>query len=44
MCATAGLHVKRLKRVQEHAFKLGDLPEGAWRDLTEQELLATKSK
>ena len=44
MCAAAGLHVKRLKRVQEHALKLGDLPEGAWRDLTEQELHATKSK
>ena len=44
MCAAAGLHVKRLKRVQEHTLKLGDLPEGAWRDLTEQELLATKSK
>ena len=42
MCAAAGLHVKRLKRVQEHTLKLGDLPEGAWRDLTEQELLATK--
>ena len=44
MCAAAGLHVKRLKRVQEHTLKLGDLPEGAWRDLTEQELQATKSK
>ena len=44
MCAAAGLHVKRLKRVQEHTLKLGDLPEGAWRDLTEQELLATKLK
>ena len=44
MCAAAGLHVKRLKRVQEHAFKLGALPVGAWRDLTEQELQATKSK
>ena len=42
MCAAAGLHVKRLKRVQEHTLELGDLPEGAWRDLTEQELLATK--
>ena len=42
--AAAGLHVKRLKRVQEHAFKLGALPVGAWRDLTEQELQATKSK
>ena len=44
MCATAGLHVKRLKRVQEHTMRLGDLPVGAWRDLTEQELQATKSK
>ena len=44
MCAAAGLHVKRLKRVQEHALKLGALPVGAWRDLTEQELQATKSK
>ena len=44
MCAAAGLHVKRLKRVQEHALKLGALPVGVWRDLTEQELHATKSK
>ena len=44
MCAAAGLYVKRLKRVQEHALTLGDLPCGAWRDLTEQELLSTKSK
>ena len=44
MCAAAGLHVKRLKRVQEHTMRLGDLPVGAWRDLTEQELQATKSK
>ena len=44
MCAAVGLHVKRLKRVQEHALKLGALPVGVWRDLTEQELHATKSK
>ena len=44
MCAAAGLYVKRLKRVQEHALTLGELPCGAWRDLTEQELLSTKSK
>ena len=44
MCAAAGLHVKRLKRVQEHTMRLGNLPVGAWRDLTEQELQATKSK
>ena len=44
MCAATGLHVKRLTRVQEHALKLGALPVGVWRDLTEQELHATKSK
>lgn len=43
MCAACGLHVKRLQRVREHTLTLGDLPPGAWRDLTEQELLATKS-
>ncbi len=43
MCAACGLHVKRLQRVREHTLTLGDLPPGAWRDLTEQELLTTKS-
>ena len=43
MCASCGLFVKRLQRVREHMLTLGDLPGGAWRDLTEQELLATKS-
>ena len=43
MCAACGLHVKRLQRVREHTLTLGDLPPGAWRNLTEQELLATKS-
>ena len=43
MCAACGLHVKRLQRVREHTLTLGDLPPGAWRDLTEQELLAIKS-
>ena len=33
-----------LRAVQEHALKLGALPVGVWRDLTEQELHATKSK
>ena len=31
-------------RDEVHALKLGALPVGAWRDLTEQELQATKSK
>ena len=43
MCTACGLHVKRLQRVREHTLTLGDLPPGAWRDLTEQELLTTKS-
>lgn len=43
MCAACGLHVKRLQRVREHTLTLGDLPPGTWRDLTEQELQATKS-
>lgn len=38
MCAAAGLHVKRLRRVAEHTFRLGDLPEGKWRRLSEEEL------
>ena len=43
MCAACGLHVKRLQRVREHTLTLGDLPPGAWRVLTELELLAIKS-
>ena len=43
MCASCGLFVKRLQRVREHTLTLGDLPVGKWRDLTEQEVLATKS-
>ncbi len=43
MCASCGLFVKRLQRVREHTLTLGDLPSGKWRDLTEQEVLATKS-
>ena len=44
MCAACSLHVKRLQRVREHTLTLGDLPVGRWRELTEQEILATKSK
>ena len=38
MCAAVGLHVKRLKRVQEHGLSLGKLPQGAWRYLTAEEI------
>ena len=44
MCAACGLHVKRLRRVGEHSLTLGDLPCGAWRELTERELAATKQE
>lgn len=40
MCAAAGLHVKRLRRVAEHTLRLGDLPEGQWRHLNAEELRA----
>ncbi len=40
MCAAVGLHVKRLRRVKEHTLSLGGLPEGKWRELTEEELRA----
>ena len=38
MCSAAGVHVKRLRRVAEHTFRLGNLPEGKWRYLTPEEL------
>ena len=38
MCENAGLKVTRLMRVSEGGVKLGDLPCGKWRRLTEEEL------
>lgn len=38
MCELAGLHVTRLKRIAEGQLKLGDLPPGRWRYLTEAEI------
>ncbi len=38
MCAAVGLYVKRLQRVAEHGLSLGDLPPGAWRCLSAEEL------
>lgn len=38
MCEAAGAKVTRLRRVSEGSVKLGDLPLGKWRYLTQQEL------
>ena len=38
MCARAGMQVKRLIRVEEGTLKLGSLPVGKWRYLTQQEI------
>ena len=38
MCAKAGMSVERLVRIQEGSLKLGDLPAGKWRFLTEEEV------
>jgi len=37
MCARAGMKVKRLIRVAEGTLKLGTLPVGKWRHLTQNE-------
>lgn len=42
MCAAAGLHVTRLRRVGEGRVTLGDLPKGKWRYLTEDEIREMK--
>ena len=44
MCALVGLKVLRLQRVREGAVKLGALPEGKWRELTERERTSLLSK
>lgn len=38
MCAMAGMTVKRLVRIAEGTLRLGDLPRGKWRVLTDQEV------
>ena len=38
MCEMAGLHVTRLKRIAEGNLRLGELPPGKWRYLTEEEI------
>ena len=42
MCAMAGMMVLRLQRIAEGQLKLGDLPKGKWRHLTEAEVRALK--
>lgn len=42
MCAYAGLHVVRLKRIREGSLLLGSLPSGQWRYLSEEEIAALK--
>lgn len=38
MCAAAGLHVDRLMRISQGELKLGDLPAGEWRYLSQKEI------
>ncbi len=42
MCEQAALQVTRLRRIAEGPLKLGNLPSGTWRPLTQQELAALK--
>ena len=38
MCALAGMEVRRLVRIQEGAVRLGDIPCGSWRYLSDEEI------
>lgn len=38
MCEAAGMRVTRLRRIAEGSLRLGDLPLGKWRNLTEDEV------
>jgi 23S rRNA pseudouridine2605 synthase len=42
MCQAAGMTVSRLRRIREGSLRLGDLPLGKWRYLTEEELAKLK--
>ncbi len=44
MCESVGLQVKRLRRIAIGNVRLGDLPVGAWRYLTKQEIAYLYSK
>lgn len=42
MCEAAGMSVLRLRRIAEGSLRLGELPVGKWRYLTEEELAGLK--
>ena len=42
MCEAAGMHCTRLRRIQEGTLRLGNLPCGAWRYLTAEEVANLK--
>lgn len=42
MCEAAGMEVLRLRRVREGNLKLGSLPVGKWRNLTDKEIAGLK--
>ena len=42
MCEAAGMQVLRLRRIREGCLKLGNLPLGKWRDLTDEEVAGLK--
>lgn len=42
MCEAAGMRCTRLRRIQEGSFRLGNLPCGAWRYLTPEEVSELK--
>lgn len=44
MCETAGMQVKRLKRIGEGKLRLGSLKSGCWRYLTEREVEMLKNE
>jgi len=42
MCEAAGMRVNRLRRISEGSLRLGELPLGKWRYLTETEIAGLK--
>lgn len=42
MCEAAGMTVTKLRRIREGSLKLGNLPLGKWRNLTEEEIAGLK--
>lgn len=44
MCEAAGLRVTRLVRIAEGELRLGDLPSGRFRPLTEEEIMSVMEK